>query len=95
MPSICIATGPLVVLEAFVMGVPFICSDIGGMKELVRDGQDGLHFRVGSSKDLRRVIEECIRILPGSSFAASAQNILTTESHVCKLVLLYRSLLES
>ena len=95
-PSICIENAPLVIQEAFVMGVPVICSDIGGMKELVRDGQDGLHFRVGSSKDLRRVIEECIKN-PSRlrSLQPVRQNILTTEDHVSKLIPLYRSLLES
>ena len=41
-PSQWMETGPLVVLEAFAAGTPVICSDLGGPKELVRDGIDGL-----------------------------------------------------
>ncbi len=31
---------------------PVICGNIGGMAEKVRDGVDGLHFRVGDPRDL-------------------------------------------
>lgn len=40
-PSRCLETGPLVVLEAFAAGVPVIANRLGGMCELVRDGIDG------------------------------------------------------
>jgi glycosyltransferase involved in cell wall biosynthesis len=41
-PSQCLETGPLVVLEAFAAGVPVLGSDLGGVAELVRPGVDGL-----------------------------------------------------
>lgn len=41
-PSQWLETGPLVVLEAFAAGTPVIGSDIGGIKELVTSGHDGL-----------------------------------------------------
>ena len=41
-PSQWLETGPLVVLEAFAAGTPVIGSDLGGIKELVRHGHDGL-----------------------------------------------------
>lgn len=40
-PSNCVETGPLVVLEAFARGVPVIGSNLGGISELVRDGKNG------------------------------------------------------
>ncbi|HTK74233.1 MAG TPA: glycosyltransferase, partial [Gemmataceae bacterium] len=49
-----------VIHEAFQAGVPVICSDVGGMAELVSDGMDGLHFRAGDAADLRRVIRRCV-----------------------------------
>ena len=51
-PSIWWENSPLVIQEAFAHGRPVICSDIGGMAEKVRDGVDGLHFRVGSPEHL-------------------------------------------
>lgn len=40
-PSRCLETGPLVVLEAFAAGIPVLANRLGGMGELVRDGIDG------------------------------------------------------
>lgn len=41
-PSQCSETGPIVVLEAFAAGVPVLGSDLGGIRELVRHGVNGL-----------------------------------------------------
>jgi glycosyltransferase involved in cell wall biosynthesis len=41
-PSQCLETGPLVVLEAFAAGVPVLGSRLGGIAELVRDGENGM-----------------------------------------------------
>jgi glycosyltransferase involved in cell wall biosynthesis len=41
-PSQCLETGPLVVLEAFAAGTPVIGSDLGGIKELVSHERNGL-----------------------------------------------------
>ncbi len=40
-PSQCLETGPLVVLEAQAVGTPVLGSNIGGIAELVRHGVDG------------------------------------------------------
>lgn len=61
-PSIWFENAPLVVLEAFRHGRPVICSDAGGMAELVRNGMDGLHAPIGDAEGwaatMRRAIEE-------------------------------------
>lgn len=41
-PSQWLETGPLVVLEAFAAGIPVIGSNLGGIAELVRHGEDGI-----------------------------------------------------
>src|SRR5262249_43407843 len=41
-PSRCLETGPLVVLEAFAASVPVLGANLGGIAELVRDGIDGI-----------------------------------------------------
>jgi glycosyltransferase involved in cell wall biosynthesis len=51
-PSIWWENSPVVIQEALFHGRPLLCSNIGGMAEKVRNGQDGLHFRVGSPEDL-------------------------------------------
>lgn len=47
-PSQCLETGPLVVLEAFAAGVPVLGSDLGGLAELMRPGTDGLLVEAAS-----------------------------------------------
>jgi len=51
-PSIWWENSPVVIQESFLHRRPLIVSNIGGMAEKVRDGLDGLHFRVGSPEDL-------------------------------------------
>ncbi len=55
-PSTWWENAPLVILEAFQHGRPVICSDVGGMAEMVQDGVNGLHAVLGDSGDLARVM---------------------------------------
>ncbi|TLD81034.1 glycosyltransferase [Helicobacter sp. MIT 05-5293] len=55
-PSIWLENSPLVIQEAFLAGVIVVASDIGGMKELIREGE-GFLFRAGDSKDLANCIQ--------------------------------------
>ncbi len=56
-PSIWWENSPLVIQEAFFHRRPIVCSDVGGMAEKVRDGVDGIHFRVGDPFSLARTFE--------------------------------------
>jgi glycosyltransferase involved in cell wall biosynthesis len=53
---------PLVLPEAMSCGVPCICTDVGGCKEAVRDGQEGFVLRRNSpdeiADDIVRLIED-------------------------------------
>lgn len=51
-PSTWYENSPITIHEAFLLHTPLVVSDIGGMAELVTDGEDGLHFRVGDPVDL-------------------------------------------
>ncbi|MDD4871117.1 MAG: glycosyltransferase [Kiritimatiellae bacterium] len=55
-PSIWIENQPTVILEAFSFGKPVLCSRIGGIEELVKQGSGGILFIPGDSSDLRRKI---------------------------------------
>jgi GT2 family glycosyltransferase len=59
-PSIWEENCPLVIREAFAMGVPVIASRIGGIPETVVDGAGGLLFTPGDSSDLARVLRGLI-----------------------------------
>jgi glycosyltransferase involved in cell wall biosynthesis len=48
---------PLSVLEAAARGKALVASDMGGLPEMVRDGETGVIFRAGSVEGLRAAIE--------------------------------------
>jgi glycosyltransferase involved in cell wall biosynthesis len=56
-PSVWWENAPLVIQEAFLHKRPVICSDIGGMAEMVTHERTGLHFRVGSVQALAETIK--------------------------------------
>lgn len=51
----------MVILESFAMGKPVIASRIGGIPEVVTEGEDGLLFNPEDSEDLKEKIEYCLR----------------------------------
>jgi len=54
---------PLKPLEAMAMGKPVILSDIGGHRELARDGETGLFFKAG---DASALTDRIVRLLDDS-----------------------------
>jgi glycosyltransferase involved in cell wall biosynthesis len=49
-------TFPMTVLEAYACGKPVIASEVGGLKDLIIDGETGLLFEAGNIKRLTRSI---------------------------------------
>ncbi len=95
-PSIWHENSPLTIQEAFIAGVPVITSNIGGMAELVSDKVDGLHFKVGDSKDLYRKIMMLIEN-PGliRKMSANAPSIKSIEEKAQELESIYEDLIAS
>jgi len=58
LPSECYENMPYSILESFARGVPVIASKIGGLRELVTDGYNGLLFEPGNAGDLADKIKE-------------------------------------
>lgn len=52
---------PNVVLESFAAGIPVIASDIDGIKELVRDEENGMRFKPGNAEELASKIQRLQR----------------------------------
>ncbi|PJE76423.1 hypothetical protein COV05_04575 [Candidatus Uhrbacteria bacterium CG10_big_fil_rev_8_21_14_0_10_48_16] len=57
-PSTCYENSPTVIYESFLVGVPVIASNIGGISELIKDGETGLLVTPGNTKDLARAMKE-------------------------------------
>jgi glycosyltransferase involved in cell wall biosynthesis len=51
---------PLKPLEAMAMAKPLVASNVGGHRELIRDGQTGLLFEPGSSQALAEALERLL-----------------------------------
>jgi glycosyltransferase involved in cell wall biosynthesis len=56
-PSQWLETGPLVVLEAFAAGTPVVGSDLGGIRELVTPGVDGVLVDAGRRDAWSRALQ--------------------------------------
>ncbi|MDA8094300.1 MAG: glycosyltransferase family 4 protein [Betaproteobacteria bacterium] len=52
LPSLNFESFGMVIVEAMRAGIPVICSDFGGMKEVVADGETGLIVRAGDAQSL-------------------------------------------
>lgn len=68
-PSLWYEGFPGVIIEAMLQGRPVICSNLGGLPEIVDDGKTGLLFRAGDADDLAEKIrrlwndpELCLRL---------------------------------
>ncbi|MBL7068834.1 MAG: glycosyltransferase [Candidatus Omnitrophica bacterium] len=48
---------PLIMPEVFACSVPIIASGLGAGAEIIREGQNGLHFLPGNAKDLASKVE--------------------------------------
>lgn len=64
LPSLCAENQPSVILEAYAMGVPVIASRVGGIPEIVRDGETGFLTESGSVEDLLRALRICVEEPP-------------------------------
>jgi glycosyltransferase involved in cell wall biosynthesis len=94
-PSTWWENSPLVIQEAFSRRRPVVCSDVGGMAEKVRDGVDGLHFRVGDADSLAETMRRAVDT-PGlwQSLRERAPETPSMAQHVEVLTEAYEDLIE-
>jgi glycosyltransferase involved in cell wall biosynthesis len=52
---------PLVIVEAYAVGTPVVCSRIGSLVEIVADGETGFMYEQGNAGALARVIRDALR----------------------------------
>jgi glycosyltransferase involved in cell wall biosynthesis len=81
-PSLWYETASLITQEAFAAGVPVIASDIGALRERVRDELDGLLFPPGDVAALSAILEDLyhhpVKLI---QLASSIQPVFTIDQH--------------
>ena len=75
-PSIWNENCPMGVAESIALGTPVICSNIGGMPELMKDGFNGFLVKPNDPKDLKAKIE----LILDDKNDKMAQNCLNSDS---------------
>jgi glycosyltransferase involved in cell wall biosynthesis len=95
LPSECYENNPIAVLEAFALGKPVIGARIGGIPELVKDGETGFTFEPGNVVDLRNKILTFIndkdRIpIMGKRARKFVEENFNSEKHYQKLMKIYK-----
>jgi glycosyltransferase involved in cell wall biosynthesis len=93
-PSQCLETGPMVVLEAFAAGVPVIGSNLGGIAELVTNGVNGLLVEpcsVGAWIRVLRKVSDDPRLLNELRSNMSPPRRISQSAH--EMAEVYRALL--
>jgi len=97
MPSDCYENCPFALLEAFALGKPAIAASIGGIPELVDEGETGLLFRPGDAADLAEKIRlllarpEAIRSM-GKNARRKIETAYNLAEHCARLLEVYRDI---
>ena len=79
---------PLVILEALAAGCPVIAPEIGGIPELMRDGEDGVLYKAGDLLSLKQAIIRSLR----TEFSPKPPPTFT--EHAAKIESLYRRIVQ-
>ncbi len=94
-PSEWYENNPLSVIEAFALGKPVLGAKIGGIPELVKNGETGLTFEAGNAADLREKIQTLLndreRIVEmGKNARKFVETEFNLEKHYGELMAIYK-----
>ena len=98
LPSEWYENAPMSVLEAYGLGRPVIGADIGGIPELIREGETGFKARSGDPEDLARAMTRMTgigaeaRARMGAAGRAWVLEDFSPEAYRDRLIALYRDL---
>jgi glycosyltransferase involved in cell wall biosynthesis len=91
LPSLWYENTPLLLYSAQAAQLPVICSDVGGLAELVQSGKNGWLFRRGDVSDLQvklqRVLDDPARL---AELAAQIPPVKNIEMYAAELLQIYQ-----
>ncbi len=96
-PSIWYENNPIAVLEAFALAKPVVATYLGGLPELVKEGQTGFLFKAGDFKGLKEQIRANYNNQGLLAMGQNARNFVaennTPENHYRQIMEIYQSLI--
>ncbi len=100
LPSQWYENNPRSVIEAFALGKPVVGSQIGGIPELVREGETGFNFEPGNANDLAQKISSLISnpaqcLAMGQKARRLVETELNPDKHYQGLMSIYNKALSS
>ncbi len=94
-PSICYENSPLTINEAFLSKIPVITANIGGMAELVKDGEYGFTFPVGDAEKLAERIQLFIKNPElKDKLSANLPEVNDIKTHAKEILNIYNNLMK-
>ena len=100
-PSIWYENMPYSVVESLAAGVPVVGSSLGGVPELVKDGETGLICEAGDARSLAKALVSAVRTLPAdykrmvASGRTFVQDTCSQEKYMQDLTSLYEELISA
>jgi len=100
-PSEWYENNPLSIIESMSLGTPVIGSRIGGIPELVRDGETGFLFEAKSSASLENALRKALSLSPGQYSQMCAEAIrfarenFTESAHYSQLLGIYNETIQA
>jgi len=93
-PSLWPDNSPMVIYEASALGLPVVGARVGGIPELVREGETGLLFERGDAAGLRAALrrlagDPALRTRLSAGARARARTEWTADRHVDQLLEIY------
>jgi glycosyltransferase involved in cell wall biosynthesis len=94
-PSITLEGMPMTIIESFACGTSVIASKYSAMENMINNGYNGYHFKLGDVSDLRKVIlnyskmstEELKKL--SSNARISYENYYSPNVNINKLISIY------
>lgn len=99
-PSEWYENNPMTIIEAYTAGVPVIGANIGGIPEIIRDGETGYLFHAGDRNSLKSTIQRAIATseaqyqMMSSAARRFATENFSEENNYTKIINLYNSIIK-
>ncbi|OBA08131.1 glycosyl transferase [Paenibacillus polymyxa] len=97
-PSIWYEGFPMTIVESYSVGTPVLCSRIGALEEVVKDGVTGFHFQHDDLENIKTVIRHAVAY---ENYTAMRQRVAenyaahyTEEVNVKQLLAIYSEVME-